>query len=119
MKNKTLCFMEIAERTQAACKENNLQKIKKILFSEDYPNLTLEEKENYMLMNALIVNASSNYGIDVIRYLIVECNVPENPGLKLYVTEEVQELYNKRKLNKELSSNLTSSEAIPIKFIKI
>lgn len=118
MIDKPKSFNEIYKRTQQACGSNNLEEIKRILSYDSYPELTQEEKEKHLFMSANISFYYSQLGMDILSYLVLEYGIKEDPSIGLYIKQEIEELFWKRKLNedleKELGDNNKSSKKLKV-----
>ena len=96
--------------------------IEQLINPNNHPNLTKEEKEAEILSKALLSFSLNNLEVSFFEYLIFEYKISEDVYINLdseYKNKIVEDMFQVRRLNDELSAELLRDNNNPTKRPKV
>lgn len=102
---------------------NDLDTMKSILNSENYPSLTQLQKETEVfnaLCHCFTYGNESDVGNDLLKYIIFEYKITEDVCLVLDNKHKlINDMFQARKLNEELNQELAGNDTVLKKKVKL
>lgn len=106
-------IQRIHQEVGIAIDANNIEMIKDILINKKYSPLDQNEKERQVFMAVEISFKHEGISEDILKFIIFDYNISEDNSIKIIsanTNEYIKNLFEIRKLNSNLSAELSSNK---------